>query len=898
MSLRSRIHGFTAWVNLRLKRHEVLLSNVLVELLTGTYMKELVESITGKEFQQLQSFDNLTQQQRTTRAEWILEELKKCQIVPKDATINCQLLGAKSPDQLFDFLWLLVCHDVWFVWERSDFLMLNDLETLCKHEFNWIPKLQLASQTRKRYKETSNLLAGFGSASKAYEEIPPDPNDSAEPAKSQDDLFPGAYFMKSYKNHSVRNYPKATDCILEMLQSHMRRAPEGHNLTILALEDMADVRALCALINSFVPHAVTSEVLLNDRWSINLVLRALERMFRTNTAMDSEDLAGGDRRALASFFCFVFMAGYQFRQCHGVTRRIQQLDEVNRQCKLQLYRLDNARSSEENKADSTSAYEMDKHNQLQDIIKRNEVDKATLNERFDLAKCAEWVAHVNQVLEDLHLQVREKMNQRFELVRVPRNITISDLCLSLIINLSFTGGTAFYQLKGKEIISENRKIVLHNNISDTFLDDFNPCKRKVPVRKILGVGLSDFVELSGDGCANYDVFLEAQSKNKQLTADTLLLYQVFPGSTLMWQKALLKAAKDGNLYTIKNLISCFKFQSGFINCRERDSGCTPLHLAARAGHFNVVRTLLENYALMNVRNHSRATPLFSAIEGNQREVCHLLIEWGCDVHCRDVRDTTAFDSCRNFDLKAYMLRQYDFYSERVPAIVAGDQNLLSQMIQDHRLGIRPLCSLRSRCINGSTLLHTAAYFGDIETVLDLIELHVDVNLCDYKGAKPLHRANDIVAIKVLLEAGAAIGSQDNDGNQPLHVKCYGEANSPAKIDAINLLLDQGASLVARNHRLLMPVHCAAMQGRHDVIELLLKRDTQGEIRQMLAAESGNRPPSLVHLALANGSTECADWLMESNFVIKPGEANDMLRKIVTAEINLIKRNEVRVMFFS
>ena len=53
-----------------------------------------------------------------------------------------------------------------------------------------------------------------------------------------------------------------------------------------------------------------------------------------------------------------------------------------------------------------------------------------------------------------------------------------------------------------------------------------------------------------------------------------------------------------------------------------------------------------------------------------------------------------------------------------------------------------------RCINGSTLIHTAAYFGVIPVLKVLLKERVDVNLRDYKGATPLHRAKDKPTIRV------------------------------------------------------------------------------------------------------------------------------------------------------
>ena len=53
-----------------------------------------------------------------------------------------------------------------------------------------------------------------------------------------------------------------------------------------------------------------------------------------------------------------------------------------------------------------------------------------------------------------------------------------------------------------------------------------------------------------------------------------------------------------------------------------------------------------------------------------------------------------------------------------------------------------------RCINGSTLLHTACYYGHMPAILELLAQRVDVNLRDYKGATPLHRAKDKVIMEV------------------------------------------------------------------------------------------------------------------------------------------------------
>ena len=37
--------------------------------------------------------------------------------------------------QIFEMLWRLVCHDIWFVWERMEYLQHDNNEILCEVPF-------------------------------------------------------------------------------------------------------------------------------------------------------------------------------------------------------------------------------------------------------------------------------------------------------------------------------------------------------------------------------------------------------------------------------------------------------------------------------------------------------------------------------------------------------------------------------------------------------------------------------------------------------------------------------------------------------------------------------------------------------------------------------------------
>ena len=59
-------------------------------------------------------------------------------------------------------------------------------------------------------------------------------------------------------------------------------------------------------------------------------------------------------------------------------------------------------------------------------------------------------------------------------------------------------------------------------------------------------------------------------------------------------------------------------------------GNTPLHRAAKQGHLEVSKILLENHFhgrhTRNARNHNGWTPLHSAAQAGNSEVCKILLE--------------------------------------------------------------------------------------------------------------------------------------------------------------------------------------------------------------------------------------------------------------------------------
>ena len=78
----------------------------------------------------------MTTDQLQTRIKWFLKDLKESYVIAEDTTLDTRLFAVRSAKHVFELLWRLVCHDIYFLWERIDFLTENNEETLIKVPFN------------------------------------------------------------------------------------------------------------------------------------------------------------------------------------------------------------------------------------------------------------------------------------------------------------------------------------------------------------------------------------------------------------------------------------------------------------------------------------------------------------------------------------------------------------------------------------------------------------------------------------------------------------------------------------------------------------------------------------------------------------------------------------------
>uniref|UniRef100_A0A6P7F814 Serine/threonine-protein phosphatase 6 regulatory ankyrin repeat subunit A isoform X2 n=1 Tax=Diabrotica virgifera virgifera TaxID=50390 RepID=A0A6P7F814_DIAVI len=201
--------------------------------------------------------------------------------------------------------------------------------------------------------------------------------------------------------------------------------------------------------------------------------------------------------------------------------------------------------------------------------------------------------------------------------------------------------------------------------------------------------------------------------------------------------------------------------------RQNDHGWTPLLIASRKGHIDLVNNLLANHARVDVFD----------LEG--RSALHLAAEQGYLQVCDSLLTHKAF--------------------------------------------------INSKSRNGRTALHLAAMNGYIHLVKFLIKDHnAVIDILTLKKQTPLHlaaAAGQIEVCKLLLELGADIDATDEQGQKPIHAACQNNYSEVAK-----LFLQQHPSLVmATTKDGNTCAHIAAAQGSVTVIEELMKFDRQGVI---------------------------------------------------------------------
>lgn len=287
------------------------------------------------------------------------------------------------------------------------------------------------------------------------------------------------------------------------------------------------------------------------------------------------------------------------------------------------------------------------------------------------------------------------------------------------------------------------------------------------------------------------------------------------------------------------------------NSSSRDSmGNTPLHITvARQVSLDQIQFLLDGGSDANARNRNGHSPLYLAVERNNRTIGELLLTYGADVFSSDSENysplriaLTAGGDVQDWILTSEVIKAVDG-AGNTPLHYAAEWKLDNAVSVLLEKGADP----NSQNTNGESAIFSAVKADNTEAMKLLLESGADRNLRDYLGNTALHtcvRWNAENAALVTIANGIDMNAQNLSGKTALH-----EAALSGLIDMVQFLLDQGANIHAADATGRTPLIDAVQAENIAIASLLIDRGANPSIPEMYGRNAYHEAVETENVAL-------------------------------------------------
>lgn len=346
------------------------------------------------------------------------------------------------------------------------------------------------------------------------------------------------------------------------------------------------------------------------------------------------------------------------------------------------------------------------------------------------------------------------------------------------------------------------------------------------------------------------------------------------------QTALNIAARNGHLDVVKLLLNFSqpcndgtgRMKRIDVNHADRD-GWTPLRSASWGGHTEVVKLLIAHPACkIDLADKEGRTALRAAAWSGHEDILKILIEHGADVNSVDRQGRTSLIAASymgHYDIVEILLENganvnhldLDGRSALCVAALCGSSGyskVISTLLE-HGANTDQLDN------DGMSPLLVSSFEGNAEVCELLLENGADPDLADFMGRTPLWAActaGHANVVKLLLFWGCGIDCMDSEGRTVLSI-----AAAQGNIETVRQLLDRGLDETHRDNAGWTPLHYAAFEGFHEVCLQLLESGAKID-------ECDNEGKTALHLAAQEGRTECIQVLLECHATFVDQKAHD------------------------
>ena len=298
-------------------------------------------------------------------------------------------------------------------------------------------------------------------------------------------------------------------------------------------------------------------------------------------------------------------------------------------------------------------------------------------------------------------------------------------------------------------------------------------------------------------------------------------------------------------------------------------GYTALHFSCRYGHADIVRTLVKHEANVNARTDSCDTPLTLAARFVHDNVVHALSDYNCEVYAKDKDAYTALlhSSCERGYLRIVktLLNEHKDNINLNAIADSGHTPLTLAAINKHDDVVYVLsdynCEVYAKGKDAYTvLLHLSCERGYVYIVRTILKTYMaDVNARTDSGDTSLTLAaihgHDNVVHALLSDSRFLVDSKDKNGFNALHYSCrFGH------VDIVKILVKNKANLNARTDSGDTPLTLSAINKHDDLVHALSDYNCE------VYAKDKDAYTALLHLSCKRGYVRIVRTILKTNSV--------------------------------